>query len=238
MIVYPVFWVILSLAGVFPPAVDTQPRGKFVAIKLTLARFTLYASLAVLLEACAHQEHIAAPSNLQQYQRAYVRVDSTVTEAVNDLDSLRELIIGELNNRNLYPTTKVNNRKHVPHALLIHVRVIKLHRFSSRRGRPVKQDFDHFNVRQQVDYFSNLRGITIGQSFEKSQVIALVSLVDGDTGKSIAHFHLAGHSARMSYSGIDWRWGDLQDALQDVATQLAIRLAIWKVQPDSEKRKS
>jgi|GEM_PF-5660511 len=207
-------------------------------MKITNMIAVLFATVTVLLTACAHQANISAPGDLTKYQHAYVKVDTTATEAVNDLGTLQELIIGELNNRSLYSASRIEDKNRSANSLVIHVSIIKLHRFNSRRGRMVKQDFDHFNVRQQIDYFSNLRGITIGQAFDKSQVIALVSLRDGSTGKRITDFHLAGNSARMSLSGIDWRWGDLQDALQDVANQLANRITTWNAQSEKGHHKS
>jgi len=66
----------------------------------------------------------------------------------------------------------------------------------------------------------------------------MVTLRDGNTGRKITDFHLAGSSARMSFSGINWRWGDLQNALQDMANQLAEHIAAWRTQSGKSHQKS
>ena len=172
--------------------------------------YTAILGLALILGGCAQQE-IQKPASLGNYSKAYVSVETSVTEAVNDIATLQNLIIGELNNRNLYQSRAVTGTKSTADGLVIRVNVLKFHRFNGGHGIDTSPAF----LKSASD------GIYIGQEFSKSKVIAEVTLEDGATRDVLSTFPLSGDSPRMDYKGVDWRWGSLHYALLDFARQLA-----------------
>ncbi len=168
------------------------------------------AIMMIALSGCAQQE-IQKPAALENYSKAYVSVETSISEAVNDAATLQNLIIGELNNRNLYESSAATTAQDIADGLVIRVDILNLHRFNGGRGIDTSPAF----------FENGSDGIGIGQEFSKSKVIGLITLEDGATKDILSTFPISGDSPKMTYSSVDWRWGDLHFALQDFAKQLA-----------------
>ncbi len=168
--------------------------------------------LALISTGGCAQKEIQKPASLDRYDRAYVSVMATDSNADNDIATLQNLIIGELNNRNLYHARAAAGATSTADGLVIRVDVLKLHRFNGGKG-----------VDNSPDFFKKggTDGIDIGQEFSKSKVIARVTLEDGKSRDVLSTFPLSGDSPRMNYKEVDWRWGSLHHALLDFARQLA-----------------
>lgn len=170
--------------------------------------FTL--SVFLLVQGGCAQQKIQKPASLGNYNKAYVSVETSVTEAVNDIATLQNLIIGELNNRNIYQSRAVKGAENTADGLVIKVDILRFNRFNGGHGIDTSPDF----------FMNGSDGIDIGQEFSKSKVIARVTLEDGKSGNILISFPLSGDSPRMDYKGVDWRWGSLHYALLDFARQL------------------
>jgi len=176
----------------------------------TTTNVIILSILLLMAGGCAQQE-IQRPVSLKNYNKAYVSVETSAPEALNDIATLQNLIIGELNNRGMYQSRAMRGVKSTADGLVVRVNILKLHRFNGGHGIDASPDF----------FMSGSDGIDIGQEFSKSKVIARVTLEDGENGNILSSFPLSGDSPRMDYKGIDWRWGSLHYSLLDFARQLA-----------------
>lgn len=154
---------------------------------------------------CGCSQQPLRPAGIDQYQAARVQVDSRLAGVEDETQQLAEMVIKRLRDQGIFQRVEPGPGEDSASSTL-HVQLTLL---ALRRS-------------------SDGRRIALGESAPSNEVRVQVFLSDGHSGKALSAFQLQGVSPGRTGIRIEWPWGSVEAALQQVSDQLGQRLAEWR----------
>jgi len=165
-----------------------------------------------LVAACA-QQYAVKPDGIDRYNVALVKATSELPDAEEEVNTLASMVIDALRERHLYQYSVPNQHAAREKRLLINVEILR------------------------IDRASNVERISAAGMGRSNEVTALVSLSNEATGELVSSFRLKGISPERGGIRIDWPWGSVEKALQQISRELARQLSEW-AHLDSRQRRT
>lgn len=170
-----------------------------------MLRFLLVIPFIFLVSFCVQQG--VRPVGFESYNVAVIQVASSVSGAEEEVITLASLVVDDLQKENVFQYVFLDDTELSVDKTLL--------------------------VKLNIDYLSrttDAERIAMGKFARSNEVRVEVLLTDYTSGKELSSFRLRGLSPRREGISIEWPWGTIDKALQQISEQLIKRLAGWSGQ--------
>jgi len=157
----------------------------------------------LLLSACAQQFAIK-PDGFDRYDVALVEVKSNVAGTEEHVLRLTEMIVDDLNDKNIFQTILSSDESEI-------------------------EDFMRINiVIMHVNQTPDVQRLALGKNARSNEVSVQVFLLDNVSQQALSAFQLQSYSPTRRGISVEWPWGSVDEALQKISDQLLLQLASWR----------